>query len=54
MSGDSGDASPNLEALKRECHQLVEAIARRPGAIKLLQGVLPVLRQTVPKLRISL
>ena len=28
------------DELKRQCHQLIEAIATRPGAVKLLQGIL--------------
>lgn len=29
----------SVAELKQECHSLIEAVARRPGAIKLLLGV---------------
>lgn len=32
------NAPPTLLELKRECHDLIEQVARRPGAIKLLLG----------------
>lgn len=32
--------SPTVAELKRQCHALIEVVAKRPGAIKLLQGVL--------------
>lgn len=35
LEGNSSGA-PELPALKRECHRLIEQIARRPGPIKLL------------------
>jgi hypothetical protein len=31
-------ATAERDALLRECHQLLEQISRRPGAIKLLTG----------------
>ncbi|MBD2076415.1 hypothetical protein H6F86_21520 [Phormidium sp. FACHB-592] len=38
------DNPPTMHQLKAEAHRLIEAIARRPGSIKLLLGVLPVLQ----------
>lgn len=37
-SPESEQSLPSIAALKLECHRLIEAIARRPGAIKLLLG----------------
>lgn len=37
-------AAPELPALRSECHRLIELIARRPGAAKLLAGILPLLK----------
>jgi len=37
--GDYSPRSPDLLALKLECHRLVEQIAKQPGAIKLLLGL---------------
>lgn len=37
---DRTDTPPNLQTLKQECHRLIEAVARRPGAMKLLLGTL--------------
>lgn len=44
MSQKPGCYQPNAsnyhrDDLKRECHQLIEEIARRPGYLKLLAGV---------------
>ena len=36
---DRTDTPPNLQTLKQECHRLIEAVARRPGAMKLMIGV---------------
>lgn len=30
---------PTVATLKAECHALIEQVARRPGAIKLLTGI---------------
>lgn len=40
----SGNPTPNIQhptlaQLRAECHRLVDAVARRPGAMKLLLGV---------------
>jgi len=34
----------SVPALRSECHRLIELIARRPGAVKLLNGLLPQLK----------
>jgi len=34
----------SVPALRSECHRLIELIARRPGAAKLLSGLLPLLK----------
>jgi hypothetical protein len=33
-----------VEQLRSQCHQLIETISRRPGAVKLLLGLLPLLK----------
>jgi hypothetical protein len=30
---------PTIGELKRDCHRLIEQVAQRPGAIKLLLGI---------------
>lgn len=35
---------PTVAGLKKDCHYLIEAIAKRPGAIKLLFGAKATLR----------
>jgi len=32
-------------ALVEQCHNLISVIAKRPGAVKLLRGILPTLQQ---------
>ena len=34
------ESPQSLQTLKQECHRLIEAVARRPGAAKLLLGTL--------------
>ncbi|MCY7284794.1 MAG: hypothetical protein LH679_15485 [Cyanobacteria bacterium CAN_BIN43] len=36
-------AEPERQQLIRHCHSLVAAIASRPGSIKLLRGIVPML-----------
>lgn len=36
---------PEHQRLVAQCHSLVDVIANRPGAVKLLKGVLPTLEQ---------
>jgi hypothetical protein len=44
LSQNPKDATNSeLSSLKCECHRLIELVARRPGAIKLLQGAREVL-----------
>lgn len=33
-----------LEQMRSQCHQLIDTISRRPGAAKLLLGLLPMLK----------
>lgn len=33
-----------VKQLRSQCHQLIEAISHRPGAAKLLLGLLPLLK----------
>lgn len=33
------------QELVRRCHDLISTISRRPGAVKLLKGILPTLEQ---------
>lgn len=35
---------PTTESLRLEAHRLIDVVARRPGAVKLLEGVLVQLR----------
>ena len=30
---------PDLAQLKRQCHQLIEVVSHRPGALKLMLGI---------------
>jgi hypothetical protein len=34
------DSPPTVDELKRQCHGLIEVVSKRPGAAKLLLGVL--------------
>lgn len=35
---------PTVGQLRSECHQLIEQISKRPGAAKILLGLLPMLK----------
>jgi hypothetical protein len=37
--GQYGQPPPTIASLKRECHRLIEQVAQRPGAVKLLTGI---------------
>ncbi len=43
-TNSSPEGQPTLGQLRSQCHQLINTISRRPGAAKLLLGLLPLLK----------